>query len=146
MKKLSLLLVSLFSLLSVARADTDKPIQINQLPDKAQTFIKQHFANQSVSLAKEENDFFDKSYDVIFVNGDKIEFDKNGVWKEVNCMHSDSVPSAIVPTQIVRFVSEKYAGIKIMKIEQDKSDYEIKLSNGLELKFDKKFNLIDIDN
>ena len=28
----------------------------------------------------------------------------------------------------------------------DKTDYEVKLSNGWELKFDSKFNLIDIDN
>jgi hypothetical protein len=32
-----------------------------------------------------------------------------------------------------------------MKIDRDRRDYEISLSNRLELTFDKKFNLVDID-
>ncbi|MCZ2607976.1 PepSY-like domain-containing protein, partial [Bacteroides fragilis] len=39
-----------------------------------------------------------------------------------------------------------YPDAKVLKIERDKTDYEVKLSNGWELKFDSKFNLIDIDN
>ena len=38
-----------------------------------------------------------------------------------------------------------YPDAKILKIERDKKDYEVKLSNRTELKFDLKFNLIDID-
>lgn len=145
MRKLVVVLVCMFSLLTVAQADNDKPVQINQLPTQAQTFIKQYFASVSIALAKEEKDLFDKNYDVIFTNGDKIEFDKNGLWKEVICTHSDAVPAGIIPVSISRYVAEKYAGMKIVRIEQDKKDYEVKLSNGLELKFDRSFNLIDID-
>ena len=46
-----------------------------------------------------ETDWFDKSYDVIFTNGDKLEFDKKGVWTEVNCKYS-AVPVAVVPDAI----------------------------------------------
>ena len=99
MKKLVFLLVCLFTLQTVARADDDKPIQVTQMPQPAQQFIKQHFADSKVALAKMESDFFYKSYEVIFTNGDKV----------------------------------------------DKKDYEVKLSNRTELKFDLKFNLIDID-
>jgi len=34
----------------------------------------------------------------------------------------------------------------VLKIERDKKEYEVKLSNKWELKFDLQFNLIDIDN
>ena len=62
MKKLVFLLVCLFTLQTVARADDDKPIQVTQMPQPAQQFIKQHFADSKVALAKMESDFFYKSY------------------------------------------------------------------------------------
>ena len=34
---------------------------------------------------------------------------------------------------------------RIKEIEKDRRGYEIKLSNNLELSFDKKFNLVDIE-
>lgn len=74
MRKLVFLLVCLFTLQTVAHADDDKPIQVTQMPQPAQQFIKRHFANSKVALAKMESDFFYKSYEVIFTNGDKVEF------------------------------------------------------------------------
>ena len=99
MKKVLLLLVCLFTLQTVVWADDDKPIQVNQLPQTAQTFIKTHFPDNKVAMAKMETDWFDKSYDVIFTNGDKLEFDKKGIWTEVNCKYS-AVPVAVVPDAI----------------------------------------------
>lgn len=75
MKKLVFLLVCLFTLQTVARADDDKPIQVTQMPQLAQQFIKQHFSDSKVA-AKMESDFLYKSYEVIFTNGNKVEFDK----------------------------------------------------------------------
>ena len=127
MKKLVFLLVCLFTLQTVARADDDKPIQVTQMPQPAQQFIKQHFADSKVALAKMESDF-----------------DNKGNWEEVNCKYS-SVPTAIIPAAIQKYVATNYPDAKILKIERDKKDYEVKLCNRTELKFDLKFNLIDID-
>ena len=133
MKKLVFLLVCLFTLQTVARADDDKPIQVTQMPQPAQQFIKM------------ESDFFYKSYEVIFTNGNKVEFGKNGNWEEVNCKYT-SVPTAIIPTTIQKYVTTNYPDTRVLKIERDKKEYEVQLSNRVELKFDLKFNLIDIDN
>ena len=83
MKKLVLLLVCMFTMHTMVMADNDKPIQVNQLPAKAQTFINTYFKDHKVALAKEESGMFYKSYDVVFTNGEEIEFDKAGEWKEV---------------------------------------------------------------
>ena len=136
MKKLVFLLVCLFTLQTVARADDDKPIQVTQMPQLAQQFIKQHFSDSKVALAKMESDFLYKSYEVIFTKGN---------WEEVDCKHT-SVPVAIIPAAIQKYVTTNYPDAKVLKIERDKKDYEVKLSNRTELKFDLKFNLIDIDN
>lgn len=144
MKKLVFLLVCLFTLQTVARADNDKPIPVTQMPQSAQQFIKQHFAHSKVALAKMESDFFYKSYEVIFTNGDKVKFDNKGNWKEVDCTYS-SVPTAIVPAAIRKYATTNYPDAKVLKIERDKKEYEVKLSNRTELKFDLKFNVIDVD-
>lgn len=144
MKKLLFLLVCLFTLQTVARADDDKPIQISQMPQQAQLFTKKYFADNKIALAKMESDLFNKSYDVIFTNGNKVEFDKKGNWKEVDCKYS-SVPAAVIPEAIQKYVKDNYPDTKILKLERDKKEYEVKLTNRTELKFDINFNLIDID-
>lgn len=145
MKKLLTLMLCLFSLQMVVRADNDKTIQINQLPKKAQLFIETHFSGVKVAYAKEESELLDKNYDVVFTNGNKVEFDKKGEWKQVDCKQSE-LPAGIVPEKIKDYVTENYSGEKMLKIERDKKTYEVKLSNKLELKFNMKFNLIELDN
>ena len=145
MKKLMILLAGLFLCSApVAYADNDKPITVDQLPEKAQQFLRQHFPNEKVSLAKSERDFLELTYEVIFTNGMKVEFTKDGQWKDVDCRYA-SVPKGIVPAQITKKVQELYPEATIRQIDRDSRDYEVKLSNGLELTFDLKFNLIDID-
>lgn len=145
MKKLMILAVALLALGTTAvSADNDRPINVNQLPKTAQEFIATYFPKEKVSFAKVEREFMETRYEVVFTNSTKIEFLKNGEWKEVDCKFS-KVPAAIIPQQIASFVSENYPDVSIIQIDRDKRDYEIKLSNGLELTFDLKFNLIDID-
>ena len=82
---------------------------------------------------------------MIFTNGNKVEFDKKGEWTEIDCKHT-VVPTAIIPTTIQKYVTTNYPDTRVLKIERDKKEYEVQLSNRVELKFDLKFNLIDIDN
>ena len=145
MKKLALLFVSLFVLSFGAKAINDKPIQVEEMPKKAQQFIQTHFAGVSVAMAKVELDFLSKSYDVIFTNGDKVEFDKKGKWTKVDCEHSQ-VPQAIIPMAIQHYAAKNYPDAKVVKIEvTDRKGYDVDLSNGFDIEFDKKMNVRDID-
>ena len=145
MKKFAVLTVALLFVFALTgRADNDRPISVSELPEKAQQFIRQHFPNEKVSFAKMERELFDTTYEVIFTSSSKVEFLKNGDWKEVDCKYS-TVPAAIIPQQIAQYVSQYYPDTSVVQIDRDKRDYEVKLTNGLELTFDLKFNLIDID-
>ena len=135
MKKLAILLVCVFAVSTVAMADNDKPIQIGQLPTAAQTFITTHFKGNKVALAKQETELFDKSYDVIFTNGEKIEFDRSGEWTEVSCK-INGVPAAIIPQAIKTYVESNYPDAKVMKIERNRHEIEVQLSNRWEITFD----------
>lgn len=143
MKKLFLLLVSVFTM-QVAMADNDKPVTFEQLPQAAQQFIRQNFADREIAFSKMEKEWFDTSYDVLFTNGDKLEFDKNGQWKEMYCKFT-AVPEKALPAPIVKFVNDKYPGVKILVIEKDRYEYEVRLSNFWEITFDLQFNVIDMD-
>lgn len=143
MKKLAVLLVAIVAIFGVAKADNDRPVNVNQLPKAAQVFVKKHFAGKQVALAKEDKGFINSSYDVIFTDGSKVEFDGKGNWKEVKC---SKVPVAIVPAQIAAKARELYKDAVIVKIEKkDNGGYEVKLSNRQELEFNRQLQLTDID-
>lgn len=145
MKKLTSLLVCMFILCVCSlRADNDKPIPTSQLPTAAQQLIQQHFATRKVALATVETKFLAKSYEVIFNDGDHIEFDHKGNWKEIECP-SSQVPAALVPAPIRRYIRENYSDATVKKLEKGSKEYEVKLSNRMELSFDLQFNLTHIE-
>ena len=55
MKKLVMMLVCMFAVHTMVMADNDKPIEVSQLPAKAQTFIKTYFKDHKVAMAKLES-------------------------------------------------------------------------------------------
>ncbi len=127
-----------------AAAGNDTPITTSQLPATAQEFIRTNFPGQKVALAKIETEFMEKSYEVIFTNGTKVEFDRKGNWTDVDCKRS-SVPTGIIPTQIATYINQNYPGCKVLKIEKESKEWEVELNNGLEITFNKKFQVTDID-
>ena len=128
----------------VANADNDKPISVNALPAKAQTLLSQHFNGQKVILATIESGVVSRSYDVVLKNGTKLEFDKKGNLTEIDCKQ-ETVPAQLIPQAIKEYVKDNYAGQSVKKFEIKRNEYEIELSNGLDLTFNKHFQLIDID-
>lgn len=146
MKKLTMMMmIGLFTVgVTSCRADSEKVIDVKQLPEVAENFISEHFADSKVAAAKVENLWRNKGYEVYFTNGDHIDFDRNGNWEEIECK-STAVPTAVVPAAIHEYVAKTYPGERIKKLERDRWKYEVKLSNRIELTFDLKFNLKDVD-
>ena len=128
----------------VANAGNDKPISVNALPAKAQTLLSQHFNGQKVMLATIESGVVSRSYDVVLQNGTKLEFDKKGNLTEIDCKQA-TVPDQLIPQAIKNYLMANYAGQSVKMIELNKNEYEVELANGLDLTFNKHFQLIDID-
>ena len=127
-----------------ANAGNEKPISVNALPAKAQTLLNNHFNGQKVMLATIESGVVSRSYDVVLQNGTKLEFDKKGNLTEINCKQG-IVPALLIPPAIKNYLKDNYAGQSVKKIEMNKNEYEVELTNGLDLTFNKHFQLIDID-
>lgn len=146
MKKFTILLASLLLSLTIlpALAAGDRIITVGELPASSQHFIQAYFKDVEVSFARVDEEFFDKDYKVLFVNGAKVEFLKNGDWKEIDCKYGE-VPAGIVPKPILDYVSSRFAGRKVVCIDRDRRGYDVELDGGLDLEFDRDFRLIDID-
>lgn len=144
---LRILMIAIYCMVScnmVANAGYDKPISVNALPAKAQTLLSQHFNGQKVMLATIETGVINKSYDVVLQNGTKLEFDKKGNLTEIDCKQG-KVPAKLIPQAIRNYLMENYPAQAVKKLEMNKNEYEVELANGLDLTFNKHFQLIDID-
>lgn len=129
---------------AAAAAFVDRPVTVEELPDAARKFIRTHFASSDVLYAKVDDDLFNNDYKVVFADGVSVEFASNGEWKEVETKRG-TVPAAIVPPVIREQVGKQFPDARIESIDRDRRGFEVGLSNGLDLKFDRQFNLVDID-
>jgi hypothetical protein len=53
-------------------------IDLNQLPQVSQDFIADNFIDEQISYILKDNEVFDRSYEVQFVDRDNIEFSGDG--------------------------------------------------------------------
>lgn len=146
MKKFTILLAALLAVCTTvaALAGNDRMISTGELPASSQQFINTYFKGLEVSYAKVDEELFDKSYKVLFVDGSKVEFRRNGDWKEIECKYGE-VPVGIVPRPIRDCVSTRFAQRRIISLDRDRRGYDVELDNGLDLEFDSSFRLVDID-
>ena len=122
MKRINYLLIVLSLLSVMACAGNDKiTSDTNILPVSSRQFISDHFKDIPVS---------------------HIQIEKNLIRIK---RHGLPIPPAIIPEVIQDLIKKNYSSNKVVKIEKEIRDYEIKLDNGLEMTFDLKGNLIDID-
>ncbi len=144
MKRFWLTVITSVFVCFTASADDDKPVEVAKMPVKAQEFMSRHFPGNDIAVAKQEGTFLLKSYDVIFINGDKVEFDRNGNWTNVECKYN-LVPDGIVPAPIEEVIKTKFPGSKVKGIEKEERHYDVKLDNDVDLKFNYSFKLVKID-
>lgn len=124
--------------------DRDRPLTVLELPVAAQQFLDEHFAHNEVAYATVETDWFDKEYKVVFVDGSKVEFNRRGEWREIECKYG-KVADSMIPEPIRAELARLYGEYEIIGIERDRREYEVKLSNRLEVTFDRQFRILDID-
>ena len=140
MKKYLVLLVAALTLGFSAKADHDQVINFNQLPANAQAMLKQHFGDRMPLIVTMDWD----DYTIMYDSGEKVEFDKQGNWKDIDC-RSSQVPTALIPEQIKANIRTSFPGTTILKLDRNRRGYEVKLNNGLEIEFNRQFQVIDID-
>ena len=144
MKRLIVLLAGIVAFAGVVSADNDRAVTVDRLPEKAREFLNGHFAAEKIAYVKQERDFLELKYEVMTVGGVMIDFDRRGLWTEIECRY-DMLDPDVVPAPVREYVSSRWPEASYRKISRDRNEYEVKLSTGLELTFDRNFNLMEID-
>lgn len=141
-KRIKLFAATLVMILSIipVRAK-DKLITIEDLPGKAVTFIYTHYSGTKVEKVEKENRGNAK-YDVIFVNGHEVEFNKEGDWCKVDAPDNNTIPSKIIPSKIQGYINSKYSGWGVNEIEKTGKGYNVELVNGVKLIFNKSMEFV----
>ena len=121
----------------------DRVVSYEDLPVKAQTTINKHFHKKKIVLVKVDKGYRNDDFEVKFSDGSEVEFNAVGEWTDVKCR--PGVPKGIIPQQIRENVASRWPEARFRKIERYRQGYEVELSNGLELKYNRNFKLAEID-
>ncbi len=136
MKRVFIVLIVAFMFFS-CESSNSRVLDFHQLPAKAQSFIKTHFADKEVTLVFCDDDFVDKDYEVSFTDGTKVDFDRKGEWVSVDMGKNGSVPAAIMPANINSYVAARHPNSHVVDIDKDFWEFKVELNNGVEILFEK---------
>ena len=144
MKKVINLMAILATVFVVfAACDKESIVSADGLPKDAQLYITQHFPEHEILQVVKERDDLKTSFDVYLSEGYKLEFNKSG--KVLGVEGNNRLPDSVIPSKILAYVNDNYPEHFIIDWELDDRGQEVKLSNRLELKFDKNGNFLRID-
>ena len=146
MKKI-LTLTAIVIVLGLARCGNNETYtrDLRQLPKNAQEMIHQNFRSAVTLVETEKEGLEGKEFEVTLANGSEITFNGKGEWKNIETPNNLAVPSALIPPTIAEFVKSHHAGASIVGIEIIKKGYEVELSNGVEIQFNKDGGFIQYD-
>jgi len=122
-----------------------KVLEFNQLPKTAQSFVNTHYNKGQISLVSSEKEMLSgMEYKVVLQNGTEIEFDQKGNWTEVDAKQK-SVPQAIIPASILNYVRKSFPNNEVVQLKKERNGFEVELTSGLDLEFNKKGEFVRID-
>ena len=142
MKNLIAILVG-FAAFAVTLSADDRPISFNKLPSPAKVYIQTNFPGEKTSFVAKDDDLAFAEYTVIMMNGTKLEFSHSGALSKISS--SDGIPAELIPESIREYVQKHYPGAGFVEFDIDRRTYEVKLTNRMELKFNKNFHIIEVD-
>lgn len=129
-------LVTLFSVVAASVSSgvfAGTPITQSELPKAAQTFISKYFPDDKVWEAEKDRGSHGIEYDVDMESGAELEFMSDGTWKGLKSARGKSIPSAVIPAAIVKYVNANFQSQSIVEISRKRGGYKVELSNGSEL-------------
>lgn len=121
----------------------DNYINESLLPTEAQNFLTAHYSAVEIDSVIKDFDDFTYTYKVYLADGTRIEFKKNGGWKEVK-NETVGVAHSVIPQKILEYVTTNYPNNFIVHIERGR-DIDIELNDGLDLDFTHDGDFIRVD-
>lgn len=137
-----ILAMSAFAFASCSTKTTQH--DMTQMPVAAQKIVKDNFSSKVAAVEVETNVMGANEYEVRLADGTEIQF-VNEEWDEVKVPAGKSVPEYFVLQPIRTFLAENQPGLAIVSVDRDSKGYEVKLANGVEVKFDTAGKFVKYD-
>lgn len=144
LRSLMAIVVAVVSLTVFTSCDKEAFIDEAALPTAAQTFIKNYFPSAQIAGVMKEGSGRWAEYDVTMTDGIQLSFNHKGEWRDVDC-GGKAVPADLVPQAIRDKVAQLYPQAVIVEISRDNDGYDVELDNGIDLEFNKKYVLREVD-
>lgn len=139
------ILIMAVAMVTMSAQAQEKVITVDQLPQAAQQFVKKHYDLMSVSHVIMEDELFSsKEYKVALADGTELEFDNKGQWTEVD-PENKTVPVAIIPGNIRSYINKSFPNNDVKQISRSSRKYELELTSGLDLEFDRNGKFLRVD-
>lgn len=122
----------------------DRPVTVERLPAAAREFIVSNYPSDNISYAIVDDDIVRPDYTVVLVSGARIEFNNHGALKSIEDRRN-GISRSLLPVQIADYVNRHYPDASFIKYEIDRRGYDVTLSNRLELKFNRHYNVVEVD-
>ncbi|WP_278022571.1 PepSY-like domain-containing protein [Flavobacterium ginsengisoli] len=113
-----------------------KKIEVTELPKSAQEFLKKHFSDTSIEIAKKDAEHGEKGFEVKLKDGTEVEFWKDGSYREVDG-GDNPIPTDFIPDAVKAYVAKNYPNEKITHIDYGHKDLDVDLTNNIDLEFTK---------
>ena len=137
-------LLTVFTMASFVMNAQEVTVQASELPAAATTFLATHFKENPIKQVVKDTDKRKVTFEVTLTDGTEVEFTQKGNWKEVDG-DKKAIPTAFIPKAILDYVKAKYPNEQITHIDKGLRDYDVDLTNGLDLEFDLKGKFLRID-
>ena len=153
MKKIFILMFCLFTFIGANAQSID--VNKEDLHPNMIEFIDTYFSDTDIVYCSVE--YTTNRYrnvdevEVKFANGTKVEFDAYGNLKSVDCEGNNIVPINILPKKILNYIVKNYPNAVVTDYSIERNSrlkilgYEVDLSTGYDLKFNKSYNCIYIE-
>ena len=105
-----------------------------ELPDLAQMFLSQNFANAQISKVSNDSAAV---YEVELSSGTLLQFNSDGMWMKVQAKQGENVEAKVLPFPAQTYLHEIYPEKKIKLVERDIPTglMRVTLDDGLEIVF-----------
>lgn len=120
----------------------NRPVPESAIPAQILSVVKADFGDNFITeIEKERNGGFE----IKLNNGFEIDFDQDFNVIKIDCENQAVPDKYIVPASILEYVKANYASAHIVAYEKTRTGYEVEISLGLELIFDKNGEYVRTD-
>lgn len=116
------------------RTAGNRTVKFEALPDAAQAFIRDFYAQERVERIRFDPSARLFAYKVRLGRGDEIMFSSDGEWTDIESI--GGIPAELIPPQVADYVKTKYPKQTVTAIGLERNGITARLSDGTELFFE----------